>query len=77
MKSLETVMAKKNCANTTRHVQYYGPDGLTDEILIDWYEKCQPVGSGPLGIARMLCAVIEELAAQRGIELPPAQGLKS
>lgn len=71
-------MAKKNRANITRHIQSYDlPNGLTDEILINWYQAYQPIGSGPLNMGRTICALIETIAAERGIELPPAQGLKS
>lgn len=62
---------------TKSHSEYYFEDSVvSDEILIDWYEKCQPVGSGPIVMCRMLCAMIEQVANQRGLELPPPSGLK-
>lgn len=68
---------KKEKLVPKNHREYYGfTEGLRDDVLIDWYEKCQPVGSGPLGMMRMLCAAIEEIAEQRGLQLPEPQGLR-
>jgi len=70
-------MSVKNI--NTRHKQTIFPESdgyIKTSALIDWYTKCQPVGSGPTGIMRMLCAAIEEIADMRGIELPPASGVK-
>lgn len=64
---------------TKNHSEVYFSDTngvVSDEVLIDWYERCQPVGSGPIGMCRMLCAMIEQIAMQRGLELPPPKGLK-
>lgn len=48
----------------------------SNESLKDWYEKCQPTGSGPTGIMRMLCALIEEIAEIKGFELTEPRGVK-
>jgi len=46
------------------------PNGrFNEEILSDWYEKLQPRGSGPLAEMRMICALIEEVAELKGINL--------
>lgn len=46
------------------------PNGKFDEaILVDWYHKCQPGGSGPLSMMRMVCALIEEIAELKGVSL--------
>ena len=68
----------KRCKNLPeRHLPFYTTNGqLSDDMLIEWYKCCQPVGSGPINMCRMLCACIEDLAAERGIELPPARGTK-
>ena len=59
------------------HSEFYDVTGkITDDVLQDWYEKCQPEGSGPLGIMRMLCATIEQVAKERGFELTQPKGLK-
>lgn len=59
---------------STKHIDAIGE--LTDEAVIDWYEKCQPTGSGPLAVLRMLCIALEDIARQRGIDLPPAKGVR-
>lgn len=67
----------KKQAKHTRHLESLElPDGFTDEILINWYQAYQPVGSGPITMGRALCALIEEIAKSRNIELPPARGVK-
>lgn len=43
---------------------------IDNETLIEWYQSFQPAGSGPLGLMKIICALIEELAEERGIELP-------
>jgi hypothetical protein len=64
---------KKPLGNGRKHTQAYDlPNGIFDEeTLKDWYESFKPVGSGPLGVMRMACALIEELASLKGIELEP------
>lgn len=53
------------------------PNGqLTAQILIDWYQRFQPIGSGPLATQRYLCALIEHIAMEKGWQLPKAQGLQ-
>lgn len=34
---------------------------FTDMVLDDWFVKLKPAGSGPLGVMRMACALIEEI----------------
>jgi len=49
---------------------YNLPNGKFDEaILRQWYDICQPSGSGPLGEMRLICALIEEIAELKGIDL--------
>lgn len=40
----------------------------TQAELEDWYNKFYPQGSGPLGVMRLLCAALEELAEHRGYD---------
>lgn len=58
-----------------RHIDKLPNAELDSATIRDWYEKCQPVGSGSTGISRMLCIALEALAEQKGISLPKAQGL--
>lgn len=63
--------------NTYRS-NYTLPNGRFDEeTLQDWYIRMRPVGSGPLGMMRIVCALIEEVAELKGIELKPYQPKKS
>ena len=39
------------------------------EDLQDLYTKLYPAGSGPLGVMRITCALIEAIAAEKGFEL--------
>jgi hypothetical protein len=39
------------------------------ELLEGWYKACYPGGSGPLGMMRMLCGLIEGIAKEQGWEL--------
>ena len=47
-----------------------GKETFSEEILNDWYRMCKPKGPGPLGLCRMLCAALEEIAELKGISLP-------
>jgi hypothetical protein len=60
------------------HSEYYSADGvLSEEILQDWYAHYQPIGSGPVHILRAMCALIEQVANERGIALShQPKGLK-
>lgn len=63
----------------TRHIQTIDiPNGEFDaNTLIGWYHAYQPIGSGPTTMARHMCALIEELASLKGVELPEARGIKT
>ena len=37
--------------------------------LQSWYSRVYPVGSGPLHVMKMACALIEAIAAEKGITL--------
>jgi hypothetical protein len=39
-----------------------------EEQLADLYVKMQPAGSGPLGMMRIMCALIEAIAKERGYD---------
>jgi hypothetical protein len=39
------------------------------EQLQQVYTSCYPVGSGPLGLMRIVTALIEEIAKEKGFEL--------
>lgn len=41
-----------------------------EEMIKDWYRKCNPKGSGPLGLCKMLCAALEEITELKGYQLP-------
>lgn len=43
---------------------------LSDEYLIGWYKSYNPDGNSPSSVMMVLCALIEEIAETRGIELP-------
>ena len=62
-------------SNDKRHIDALGGNISNDELL-SWYAAYQPVGSGPLGAMRNICILIEQLAKDRGLELPPARGIK-
>ena len=40
----------------------------TQADLEDWYNNFYPRGSGPLGVMRLLCAALEEIAELRGYD---------
>ena len=58
-----------------RHMDALESDNIPDEMLISLYNAYQPVGSGPLGTMRNICILIEQIAKDRGLELPPAKGV--
>lgn len=58
-----------------RHIDHVVPDGFDADTLVSWYKQYQPVGSGPISTMRHMCALIEQLAMDRNIVLPPAKGL--
>ena len=39
------------------------------EQLQQVYTSCYPVGSGPLGLMRIVASLIEEIAKEKGFEL--------
>ena len=46
------------------------------ELLQEWYFRMYPGGSGPLGEMRIICALIEAIAREKGFELEkPNRGL--
>lgn len=54
------------------HRDRYNVDHLPDELLFDWYVRSQPRDAGS-PLSRMVCALVEQLAADRGMTLPEAQ----
>jgi hypothetical protein len=60
----------------TRHLEALNGGVISNDQLVELYQAYQPVGSGPLSTMRMLCCVIEALAETRGLELPPAKGIR-
>lgn len=67
-------MSKRQKVRFENHLDELFPGGISDEQLVSYYESYQPVGSGPLGPMKVVCALIEELAKIRGIDLPPTKG---
>lgn len=51
------------------------PNGITPELLKEWYMAYQPIGSGPISTMRTVCVLIEALAEIKGVSLPPAKGI--
>jgi len=41
----------------------------SEEQMKELYEKMRPVGSGPLGLMRITCDLIESIAAEKGFSL--------
>lgn len=67
-------MTKHN--TNSRHIDMLYEGHIGDEVLLNMYSSFQPTGSGPLSTMRVICALIEQIAKDRGLELPPARGVK-
>lgn len=51
---------------------------INDENLLqEYYVSFYPAGSGPLGVMRVVCQLIEAIAAEKGFELLTHQELQA
>jgi hypothetical protein len=60
---------KKKPEAVKTYRQQLGFDRFHDIVLDDWFVKLKPAGSGPLGVMRMACALIEEIRDLRAERL--------